>query len=208
MTTPSKPETAEPNRIMQTIFGEHGNCQAACIASLLKIPLTDIPIFDPTDSDQFWSNYRSWLENHGYGLLIVNYHAGRAAELKNNYFIVGGKSLRGLNHACIYKGDQPFHDPHPDNSFFGGNEPDTIDLFLPLYFAKSLESSLSSLRKRCKEGERILFEAVENLQWCGGSDDFLHGRGKAALGYDRGPRKTMDAATEHFKKFAVSRPAQ
>ena len=45
----------------------------------------------------------------------------------------------------------------------------------------------------------LLKEAIENLQWCGGSNDFSP-EGQAKIGYDKGPRTTISKFYELIKK--------
>jgi hypothetical protein len=41
----------------------------------------------------------------------------------------------------------------------------------------------------------LLADALGDLQWCGGADDFGP-NGKAKIGYDAGPRRTIDRITK------------
>jgi len=98
---------------MQTKFGKGGDCFSACIASILELPLSDVPVF---------CDYPNWREQTNiflaeFGLAYVDIHL--PGDLRDNlveywgYHIIAGKSSRGLRHAVVgYKGTM-IHDPHP-----------------------------------------------------------------------------------------------
>ena len=109
-------------RVLQTRFGyPGGNCQQAALASLLELPLEDVPDFCnryPSDWDQ---EMNRWL----YGLGLFSLHlrepddkhaAGSLEWLTDNVpCIVAVKSLvtTGRLHAVIYHKGHVIHDPHP-----------------------------------------------------------------------------------------------
>jgi hypothetical protein len=111
----------------QTIFsveqmGTVGNCLQSCVASLLDLPLKEVPHFTWYMGDWFRKLY-SFLEEKGYSVVMLNIkqNPNWTEEHKglDGYFIVGGTSPRGIfnGHAVIYKGGESFFDPHPDNTF-------------------------------------------------------------------------------------------
>ena len=97
---------------------------AACVASLLGIPIDGIPSWEDMGDDGSWGDsFMSFLESNGYeyeGMI-----APRSSDWKSDvlslsdgvdgYFIVGGKSprLHTRGHAVIYKNGVMVHDPHP-----------------------------------------------------------------------------------------------
>ena len=118
--------------VMQTKFsdeslGTRGNCMAACVASLLGIPIDGIPSWEDMGDDGSWGDsFMSFLESNGYeyeGMI-----APRSGDWKSDvlslsdgvdgYFIVGGKSprLHTRGHAVIYKNGVMIHDPHPSGA--------------------------------------------------------------------------------------------
>ena len=113
--------------LKQTIFsnekaGTVGNCLQSCVASLLDLPIEEVPHFSWYMSDWFRKLY-SFIEEKGYVVIItgVKQNPNWREEIKgiDGYVIVGGKSPRGIfnGHAVIYKDGEPFFDPHPDNTF-------------------------------------------------------------------------------------------
>lgn len=112
----------------QTIFSDEkkgtvGNCLAACVASLLDLPIEALPHFSWYMGDWYRMLY-NFLKEKGYevnGTQTIkenpDWHKGFKGI--DGYVIVGGKSPRGIHngHAVIYKDGQPFFDPHPDNNF-------------------------------------------------------------------------------------------
>lgn len=98
----------------QTTFGAPGgNCLSACVASILDLPIEEVPYFM---SDRFnpqgvdWvRKLNSWLRPRGYrchvfvrDIMIPEYH------------IAHGVSPRGVGtHAVVARGNRMVHDPHP-----------------------------------------------------------------------------------------------
>ncbi len=120
--------------VMQTEFGEPlGNCWQACIASVLEIPLSEVP---PPQEDwaDTWNTVWTWLAARGIGIFV--------ADLSEDYdwpagiYIVTGKADRGFGHAVVYESGQLVHDPHPDGT--GLTDPALIELFYLLNPATSL----------------------------------------------------------------------
>lgn len=109
----------------QTIFGgdngdstARGNCFAACIASILELPLEAVPNF--CDHDDWRHHVNEWLQPRG--LFYVDFrlddgswrieHAVQYA----GYHVISGPAERGLRHAVVgYKGNA-VHDPHPSGA--------------------------------------------------------------------------------------------
>lgn len=103
--------------VYQTMFGPFGNCQSACIASLLELPLSAVPNFNhPDDPDSFNYHVRqyAWLETRGLSILTFDTSEIDLSQSKG-WFIAGGKSPRGnFLHAVIWHNGKMVHDPHPD----------------------------------------------------------------------------------------------
>jgi hypothetical protein len=105
--------TAPPER-------QCGNCLSAVIASLLDLPLSDVPNFvqDHVDHDgetnrqwYWWHRLMAFINSHGWGL-----HSASLDTHFGEHLWVSGKSPRssGVSHAVIYKDGVMVHDPHPD----------------------------------------------------------------------------------------------
>ena len=116
----------------QTIFTDvqndiKGNCFTACLASLLDIPIEQVPYFPPYEDDWF-DIFLSFLETNNFefkGIFDIS-TTPQWKEFKgiDGYVIVGGKSPRNVNnhHGVIYKLGEPYFDPHPDNTFITEEE--------------------------------------------------------------------------------------
>lgn len=119
--------------IFQTKFsneenGIYGNCFGACIASLLEIPINEVPAWEDMGSDGSWADsYYSFLASQGFeadGMILVEngnideaWEKLEPADGVNGYFIVGGTSSRCTRgHAVIFKDKSMIHDPHPSNA--------------------------------------------------------------------------------------------
>lgn len=112
----------------------NGNCYAAAIASILEVPITEVPnveVFYKWDT-LFWDDIMNkWLSLMGYelvnGLEFIVFHEDiidkndyshinieeEKERLKDKFYLVSGKSIRGVFHICIYQNGKLVHDPHP-----------------------------------------------------------------------------------------------
>jgi hypothetical protein len=142
---------AVPRKIDQTVIGVNGNCQSACLAMLLGLPLSAVPNFlelpGAMDDDAIsYQAQQDWLNARGWGLVTIQ---ARGPFFKRHfskgYVLVGGKSSRGLPHAVVYKDGELWHDPHPERG--GLVEIGEVDVLFPLApFAA--ESRAAALQKR------------------------------------------------------------
>ena len=125
--------------VMQTkLKPPRGNCWAACVASVLELPLEDVPDveFEQMDATpgapdvlRFWKVWREWLAERGLGLQCV----GLSDEhpIPPGILIVTGRSPRGdWQHSVVYKDGVLAHDPHPEGG--GVTRVETLDLLYPL----------------------------------------------------------------------------
>jgi hypothetical protein len=99
--------------VTQTIFhddpdGRPGNCLQACIASLLDLPLDDVPHF--LLHDDWTGALEQFLTAHGRRL-----HAQPASD-HCAYGMAWGPSKRGVRHAVVWADGRMAHDPHPSHA--------------------------------------------------------------------------------------------
>lgn len=96
----------------QTTFGAPGgNCFSACIASILHLPIDEVPYFmsDDVNGREWIANLGEWLKPRGMYPLILSEHAKVPG-----IHILHGTSPRGpTRHAVVALGDTIIHDPHP-----------------------------------------------------------------------------------------------
>jgi hypothetical protein len=123
-------------RVKQTRFGPvEGNCFAACIASLLEVPIEEVTIDPDPNSDNWWETLQAYLKPKNLFFLEVRIDVAKQYPLyamNNVYCVLSGKSPRkfegheGVNHCVVGKiNSSPetpvifdaIHDPHPDNTF-------------------------------------------------------------------------------------------
>lgn len=99
-----------------------GNCFSAAIASILELPLQEVPFFRGMPDSEWYQAFCKFLTKHGYGFAGTFYKKDLPWEnlLKrtpgvNGYFVVGGSSPRGFvdGHAVVYdRHGKMVHDPH------------------------------------------------------------------------------------------------
>jgi hypothetical protein len=100
-----------------------GNCQQAAVASILGLPLEEVPNF--AEAESFWSSFHAFLKERGY--IVVELPGNRVPEC---YYLAYGPAARGARHACIYRAGKLVHDPHPDRT--GLINVEQINLIVPV----------------------------------------------------------------------------
>lgn len=133
--------------VYQTIFGgsdrpieEWGNCVAACIASILELPLDCVP--DNRDENKSWYiEMEQWLNEKGLGLVIVPYEPTKETFPENAYIMAATKSTTLKNpddgHLVVIYNGQIVHDPNPKAESTG--EVEELWFLIPLDPAKVLD---------------------------------------------------------------------
>lgn len=102
--------------------GEHlGNCMQASVASILELPLEDVPHFAAFAED-WWPKLRDWLDERGFMLVVAE------PELQQRGFCLAiGQSPRGpYNHVVVFEDGELAHDPNPA----GGGLAEVSELWL------------------------------------------------------------------------------
>lgn len=122
--------------VYQTIMhdpdnGQYGDCFRACIASLMELPIKEVPHFmhcnspeEAKDDTEAMIKLWKWLKPQGLGFFV--YTAATAPEhlhawqdyflLKLNpdtHHIISGYTARNTFHSVIGKGGHMVHDPYP-----------------------------------------------------------------------------------------------
>jgi len=134
------------HKIFQTLFGNrNGNCQAACLATLLGVALDDVPHFcrDVPKGQDWVMAQNKWLAAK-HGLVMVSFRlkpngglpsinaladgipcliSGKSPRGKFNHSVVGLYRLKDGMHQLDY-----VHDPHPDGTFL--EKAKSVDFFI------------------------------------------------------------------------------
>ena len=114
--------------VTQTAFGEVGNCFSACLASLLHLPIDQVPYF--MEQGKWYERAQAWLRRRG--LYLVAFHYG--AWEPPGYYVLGGTSPRSTRpqdkHAVVAFGSEMIHDPHPSRA--GLTSRDDMMVLVPL----------------------------------------------------------------------------
>lgn len=89
---------------------QYGNCMQACIASLLNLPLDEVPHFhhDGCDAPTFWERIEDFLGSKGFAMSYGMMH-----DCLN---VTTGPTKRGTTHCVITHKGELKHDPHPSRS--------------------------------------------------------------------------------------------
>lgn len=120
----------------QTIFGDgKGNCFAACVASILELPIEEVPNFCEGWDEEWFDKYQEWLRPHGFSVVMLV----AWSEWKPNpgqLCTMGGKSPRGDFDHCVvgeWTGEEwrVVHDPHPSRAGLDGKAK-RVEFLIPL----------------------------------------------------------------------------
>jgi hypothetical protein len=135
--------------VQQTDFSTAGgNCYAACVASLLELPIERVPNFHREHGAGWVKPFCHWLKDFGLWPCVVSIeksdqdakqHLDHAATA-----IAGGLTKSKCSHACIYQGQRLLWDPFP-----GGIGLDVIEdltFLIPIKFQFSGERSNQFVR--------------------------------------------------------------
>ena len=129
--------------VKQTTFGdgsdgtESGNCMAAAIASILELPLEEVPNF--CQHKDWYQRLCDWLRPRGYAYLeMVVQEDMRAPDFDwtpyhvstLGYHLIVGPAARGLMHVVVGYAGRTVHDPHPSSA--GLLEHHFIGVFVPM----------------------------------------------------------------------------
>jgi len=119
--------------VFQTRFGKpHGNCHAACLASILHVPLDEVPtgLFERKD----WQDViNAYLRPMNLGLVVFDYTEGETWWIPPGVFhVLSGPSPRGdFWHSVVGRDGVLVHDPHPSGAGLVGTERE-VQLFVTL----------------------------------------------------------------------------
>lgn len=106
----------------------YGECVRASYATILGIPINDVPRFDPAACDEIGEKQgnreRRWLASIGIDLLEISTESDGTLpqevldcipeELGPH--LMSGISPRGFGHRCVGIGGRLVHDPHPSRA--------------------------------------------------------------------------------------------
>lgn len=108
--------------VYQTRFGKpHGNCVEACIASIMEIPITDIPYSDSPDYDRM-RTIAEFVASSGWLYFEMGFKATVVAFAEigiqypylvpQDYYILCGYNEDGIGHAVVARGNEIVHNPN------------------------------------------------------------------------------------------------
>ena len=100
-------------KVMQDKFGDEGNCTEACIASILEIPLDEVPYLVPY-GEKWMDALHPFLIDRGLYLITVDAETFLKIKKPYGYSIGGGRSPRvtGFDHSVVCLDGEIVHDPH------------------------------------------------------------------------------------------------
>lgn len=131
-------------KVFQTIVDpEHGNCEQAVIASLLELPLEEVPNFiEQRKSGEFHQTLIGWLYSKGYSPTTVGKDRHGSEKLKeiakfdggfNGYFYASviSQTFENIYHAVIVDIDLNIvHDPNPNQNALNLTPDDVLFLIV------------------------------------------------------------------------------
>lgn len=107
-------------------IGQFGDCQRAVIASLLDLPIEQVPHFlqeAEGESDPYWTGMQTFLRKFGFAFLENNRAWSFFGDEGDIYHQISGPSPRGngLYHAVVGCNGQIVFDPHPSRAGLVGD---------------------------------------------------------------------------------------
>lgn len=104
----------------QTLFwtpeGNRGNCQQAATASILDLPLDEVPNFHDCEQG-FWRGFKDFIQSRGYVVMALrNGDMDSWCRHSGAHYLAYGQSPRGVSHAVVYCRGVLAHDPHPSRA--------------------------------------------------------------------------------------------
>ena len=114
-------------KIYQTKFrgtdapvGERGNCWQAAVASILELPLEEVPDIQIYDEDMHWfDQFREWLAQYGLGAIGLSTGGNITIQ---GYCLMECKSTtlkNGEMHVVVGLNQEMIHDPNPNATNLG-----------------------------------------------------------------------------------------
>lgn len=101
--------------------GAYGDCFSAVLASLLHLPLEEVPVF--TDKVTWENDVNAWLRQYGLAYIQISGVREWATDrgVEGMYHEIAGASPRDVDilHSCVGLDGELVHDPHPDNTGIG-----------------------------------------------------------------------------------------
>lgn len=93
--------------------GTHGNCVQAAVATLLDLPLDDVPdlIQGATSGGDQDRRLRRWLRDRGLELVMLGGHWSL-----DTFYLASGPAARGVHHMVVMRDGRIAHDPHPSRA--------------------------------------------------------------------------------------------
>lgn len=97
------------------------------VASLLDLPMQEVPHFVAVPENQWWSEFVNWLAGRGLRLTMfeerfhsrMEYRGGFLVSAplsdapRDKVLIGNGTAARGYRHCVLWRGGKLVHDPHP-----------------------------------------------------------------------------------------------
>lgn len=145
----------------QPELGIYGDCQRAVIASLLDLPISDVPHFflkAKENTPLYWALLQKFLISKGFVYQELPSSADRPEFSLDDYHEIAGTSPRGhCLHAVVGRNGKIVHDPHPDNAGLTGNADEWTHSYLiklqPHDYDAEFESAIERLNKIIEESD-------------------------------------------------------
>jgi hypothetical protein len=124
----------DQDRFTPVDLSDNGNCLSACLASIMDLPLSEVPHFAGM-GDKWFEPFMQFLSKHQYTFRGMYFFTSSNPEVRkpgtweqltaacpgvDGYFVCGGTSHRehvANGHAVVYNSQGVMvHDPHPNRN--------------------------------------------------------------------------------------------
>lgn len=115
--------------------GLRGDCFSACLASLLRVPLAEVPRFCEIDGDDWQDAIDAWLAQFSLIYVEVKIDVRMIEALaRAGYHILNGPGSGGHPHSVVGFRTVTAWDPHPNRSGLRGSPTEwTVGFLVPRY---------------------------------------------------------------------------
>jgi hypothetical protein len=117
--------------VHQTKYGnEEGNCFAACVASILELPMVQVPDFCANPADDWFTPFEEWLAGRGlFALTMAPPYTSEERDSMPPLPYIAGGGYEGPTgngpHAVVHKRGRLLHNPNPTHE---GRDLASVDL--------------------------------------------------------------------------------
>lgn len=101
--------------VMQTVVGPDGDCLPACIASILELPLAEVPHFSRVHGDKWPEGLAAFMLRRRLAPILLEWGDAVAGWVRESgvLCVITGETFHDTLHSVVARGNVVVHDPAP-----------------------------------------------------------------------------------------------